>query len=291
MIRAFLTGAALGLGVWLLVRGLFPAPLDLRTRLARHAELQGRPGGPASRVDSLLGRPAVWLLRSLRAELLPQIEADLAVTESNLTAFALEKLKVGTALAVLVPISLYFGGVAHSPFTLLILALVGMVGGYVVPDLDLKQKAATRRKEFTEVLTGFVGLIAVSISGGGGVNTAMLDATSIGEGWCFDMIRRSLDESFLLGESPWTGFERLGRQLNLLPLVELAGALALAGNSGARVVDTLRARAESGRDKELADALSTAERKSESMGIPIGAMLLGWFLFLGYPAVAGLIGT
>lgn len=292
MIRAFLTGAALGLGTWLLLRGFFPARVDLRTRLARHADIGShRSGGTGTRVDSLLGRPAVWLLRSLRAEMLPQVEADLAVTERDLVAFALEKLKVGGALAVLFPISFYFVGVAHSPLTLLILAVVGFSIGYLVPDLDLKQKAATRRKEFSEVLTGFVGLIAVSISGGGGVNTAMLDATSIGEGWCFDMIRRALDESFLVGESPWTGFERLGKQLDLLPLVELAGALALAGNSGARVVETLRARAESGRDRELAEALSTAERKSESMGIPIGAMLLGWFLFLGYPAVAGLIGS
>ena len=182
-------------------------------------------------------------------------------------------------------------GIAHSGLALLILALVGFCIGYLVPDFDLKQKAATRRKEFNEVLTGFVGLIAVSISGGGGVNTAMLDATSIGEGWCFDMIRRSLDEAFLAGESPWTAFERLGERLALLPLVELAGALALAGNSGARVVETLRARAESGRDRELSEALANAERKSESMGIPIGAMLLGWFLFLGYPAIAGLIGS
>jgi tight adherence protein C len=290
MIRPFLTGAALGLGLWLMVRGWFPAPVDLRTKLARYADIQTRPRG-AARIDSIIGRPAVWLLRSVRAETLEQIEADLAVTDGELTAYAVEKLKVGAALMVLFPIVGYFVGFAHSLLAAVIIGVAAFATGYLIPDIDLKQKAAVRRQEFSEVLTGFVGLIAVSISGGGGVNTAMLDATSIGEGWCFDTIRRSIDEAFLAGESPWTAFERLGRRIGVISLVELASALALAGNSGARVVETLRARAEAGRDRELSDAMSKAERKSESMSIPIAAMLLGWFGFLGYPAVANLIGS
>lgn len=145
--------------------------------------------------------------------------------------------------------------------------------------------------EFVEALNAFVSLVAVSIAGGGGVNTAMKDTTSLGGGWPFEMIHRTLDEAALFGESPWSALDRLGRDLDVEELIELAGALSLAGVSGARVADTLRSRAESGRQKALAEAKAKAEAKSESMNLPVAAMLLGWVLFMGFPAVAALLGA
>lgn len=290
MIRALLTGGGFGLGVWLILRGWFPAPVGLKTRIARYNSAAPTIGATDTVVRSVLGRPALWLLRTTRGDLMPDVEADVAITGGDLQGFAIDKVKTAIGGMVLLPMILLAGRVIHSPVIMLALAVTGFGIGYLMPDLELKKKAAARREEFSEVLTGFISLVAVSISGGGGVNSAMIDTTSIGDGWCFEALRQSLDESLLLGETPWQGFERLGRRLRVVPLIELASALDLAGQSGARVVETLRARAESARERELSESLASAQKKSESMSIPIAAMLLGWFGFLGYPAVANLLG-
>lgn len=289
--RAFLVGAVLGLGLWLLVRGLFPTPVDLAQRLARYAEERDEAPSSQTVISSAWGRLAIWLLRSLRGELITDVEADVDVVGGTLQGHATDKLNAGAGGGVLFPVIALLFGFATSAPVLLILSVFGAIIFYLAPDIELRGKAATRRAEFDEALTGFVSLVAVSISGGGGVNSAMSDATDIGRSWCFILIGRSLEESALVGESPWAGLNRMGRRLNLVSLIEFAGALSLAGTSGARVAETLQVRAESSRKRELAEVRAEAEKNSESMGVPIAAMLLGWFGFMGYPAVINLLGS
>ena len=77
----------------------------------------------------------------------------------------------------------------------------------------------------------------------------------------------------------------------MIPLIELASALTLAGTSGARVTETLVARAHSNREKELAEVRSEAEEKSSKLGLPVGLIMVTWVFFIGYPAVKGLVGA
>ena len=292
MIRAFVVGAVLGLGVWAVLRGLFPDPVPLRNRIQTRLD-SGLDGDrrPTVEATTATGRIAMWLLRHTRGEMLPETEADVAITGGTLEAYALDKLKAGAAGVVIVPVCVLLMGIAESVPVLILLSVLGAVVFYFVPDLELKKKAAQRRDEFDRTLNDFVSLVAVSITGGGGVNSAMLETTRIGDGWVFEALGRSLQDSLLVGEPPWNGFEQLGRRLNVPGLTELASALSLAGNSGARVTDTLRARAQSGRDRDLSEARAEAEKRSESMGLPLAALLVGWIGFLGYPAVVNLIGS
>ncbi len=289
MTSAFLLGACLAAGAWLLVRGLFPAPATLADQLGEFADAQPVEE-PQTALRSAWGRIASHVLTTVRGDDVASLHADLAVTGRQLDAFAVDKLNAGLGGAVLVPVSLFVAGTARSGFALTLAAAGGFIGLYLLPDLELKSKAAACRDEFSEALTAFVSLVAVIASGGGGVNTAMSEATQIGDGWCFDSLRRAIQESTLHGESPWSGFDQLGRRLNVVALIELAGALSLAGTSGARVTETLTARAESGRQRELTDAMAAAEKKSESMNVPVAALMLGWAGFIGYPAIAGLLG-
>jgi tight adherence protein C len=289
MIQAFLIGGCVGAGAWLGLRGCFPAPATLAGRLTDFANTPHRSTG-RSAVMSFWGRIATRLLRTVRGEEIAAIEADVAVTGGDLESHALDKLKAALGGFVLLPVFGYIAGLTKSDFTIGLAAISGFIALYLLPDVELKRRAQVRRDEFTEVLTAFVSLVAVGITGGGGVNTAMSEATKIGNGWCFEALGRSIEESMLQGEPPWDGFDRLGQRFGLVPLVELAGALSLAGTSGARVTETLTARAESGRNRELTDALAAAEKKSESMNIPVAALMLGWAGFIGYPAIAGLLG-
>lgn len=290
MTQSFVIGGLLGLGLWLVARGLYPRPPSLADRLAAHSEL--RPSSASNTVlRTMWGRLAVWVLRTVKGGSMDNVSADLAVVDRDLEAHAVDKLNAGLGGAGLSAAILVLLGVARSPLAMAVIGTAGFVIFYLVPDVEFRRKAEDRRQEFSEALNAFVGLVAVSISGGGGVNSAMQDALSIGGGWSFDALRRSVENSLLHGESPWSGFDELGHRMDVVPLIELAGALSLSGDSGAKVTETLQSRAESGRQRELADAMTAAERKSESMNIPVATMLLGWVGFMGYPAVVNLLGT
>ncbi len=290
MISVFATGATLGLGLWLLLLGLRPPPRPLGDRLADFHEGRVPVTDAPSLLRSTWTRLALWLFRAVRSDAIEETTADTEVAGTTLDVHVTDKLNAGLGGAVLSVVLGWLIGVAGGPVGVVVVALIGFVVCYFLPDAELRSKAAARREEFDQALTGFVSLVAVSMAGGGGTNTAMADAAAIGHGWSFDLLRRCLDEAALVGEPPWAAMERVGRRLHLTHLVELSGALGLAGASGARITESLQARAEADRSREISETSARAEAKSESMNVPIAALLLGWFGFMGYPAVANLIG-
>ena len=64
--------------------------------------------------------------------------------------------------------------------------------------------------------------------------------------------------------------------------------MSLAGTEGARIKSTLAAKAASIRRHELADAEADANTISERLFIPGVLLLIGFLIFIGYPAVARL---
>jgi len=88
-----------------------------------------------------------------------------------------------------------------------------------------------------------------------------------------------------MGEPPWAGLDRLGSELQINELRELAASVALAGDEGARVRGSIAAKARSIRIRGLADAESVAQAASERMSLPIVLLMVGFVIFLGYPAV------
>jgi len=287
---AALAGGLFAAGLLVLLQGVFPKENDLKTRLADFNAydddillINNEP--------SLLEELAVTLLETVKGDDMDQVRSNLMVVDKPLVGFAMEKLKSAASAAMLVGFLAALSGKAGGGAGLIIVALVGAVIGYQLPDPELKKKAEARRVEFSRALTAFITLLGSSISGGGGITTAMTDAAGMGEGWVFTKIRNALDEAHLSGTSPWVALDKLGRQLRVASLIELAGSLTLAGNSGARITETLHARAESSREKELSEIRSEAEAKSSSLGMPVGLMLVGWAIFIAYPAVLSLMGV
>ncbi len=76
----------------------------------------------------------------------------------------------------------------------------------------------------------------------------------------------------------------------MVELIELSSTLELAGTEGARVRQSLQARAVSFRRHEQADAESTANSATERMFLPGALLLVGFLLFIGYPAFSRVIG-
>lgn len=291
MISVFGAGAGFGLGLWLLVLGLRPPRRSLSDRLADFHEGRATATDAPSLLRNSWTRLALWLFGAVRSEGVEEVVADSEVAGTSLDVHVTDKLNAGLGGATLSIVLGWLVGVVGGPVGLVVVAVIGFVVCYFLPDLELRSKARTRREEFDQALTGFVSLVAVSMAGGGGINTAMADAAAIGHGWTFELLRRCLDEAALVGEPPWAAMERAGRRLGLNHLVELSGSVGLAGASGARITESLQARAEADRSREIAETSARAEARSESMNLPIAALLLGWFGFMGFPAVANLVGA
>lgn len=286
MTRAVVCGLLLAVGAWCLLRGLFPPRASLAHSLADVPAAELAPSSTTQLRDRW-ARLALRVLRLSRADPV-SLRQDLAVTGTTLAEHATDRLTAGalgavTSGAILVIIR------QADPLLLAGAVVVGFLAFSREPESRLRRRASRCRREFTDAVTAYISLVSVSISGGGGVMGAMSAAASYGSGWPLKQIRFTLDRAARKSLPPWRELERLGSELGIPSLVELGGAMSLAGESGTQVSDSLGARAHSARARELSERLADEERKSETLGIPVVFMLLGWMGFLGYPAIANLL--
>jgi Flp pilus assembly protein TadB len=168
-------------------------------------------------------------------------------------------------------------------------ALAGGVAGFAVPDVVLRKEAAERRGEFRQALSAFLDLTVIVLAGGGGVQTALDRAATAGDGWAFQRIRGTLDAARATRTTPWAALADLGAELGVEELEALAASVALAGTEGARVRESLVAKAASMRAHELAAAEARASAATEAMSVPVALLALGFIAFLAFPAVMAVL--
>jgi Flp pilus assembly protein TadB len=195
-----------------------------------------------------------------------------------LALFGLLLVPAATALAAL-------GGL-HVPLVVPLWgSLVFAIVGFYVPDLGIHTEAQARRRDFRHALAAFLDLVVIALAGGGGVETALTDASSVGNGWAFGQLRHALDTARLARQPPWQALGRLGTDLGVPELSELASSVSLAGTEGAKVRASLGAKAASLRTHELAEAESAAQAATERMSLPVVVLFAGFLAFIGYPAI------
>jgi tight adherence protein C len=292
LIAGLAAGAAVALGSMLLAAGLFARPEPLGAALARLAG-NGPPcpepaGGlrarSAGRLGSLLDRPGLASA---------DLERDLQVAGKTREQHLIDKLTAAVAGLALPPalgVIVALGGVPV-PVGFAVLATVGLAAaGFVLPDVLLRRLAAERRRAFRYALSSYLDLVNVILAAGAGVETALSDAADAGHGWAFAQLRSALARARLAGESPWRTFGRLGEELDLPELRETASGLALAGTHGARVRASLQARAQAMRSRDLADMEGHAEAATERMSVPSVVLVVGFIVFVGYPAAYEILG-
>ena len=291
MSAVLLLGASFGAGVLLVLSGLRPAPPPLQRALAelhrrRDPHLLPSPPDSARITTRLLGHS--WAKTALGHRLVERMSADLRVTGrtgpehlASCAAVALTGLLWAPCTAAVMALGGVDVGLAFPLWGSLAFAPVG----FAYPSLALRAQAAERRRTFRHAFSAFLDVVSISLAGGRGVESALYDGASAGKGWAFEELRRALRESRLAGETPWSGLDRLGRELGIPELSELAASAALAGSEGARVRTSLGAKARAIRLRALADAEAAAQSASERMSLPIVLLMVGFIAFLVYPAV------
>ncbi|MHB8341551.1 MAG: type II secretion system F family protein [Mycobacteriales bacterium] len=293
MILALACGAGVGAGLWLTARGLLPTRPSLASSLAALRQLPGpapiavivEPTGVTGRIS----RPvADSLARQLPGLIFPALRRDLTVLARSPARHLAEKITLALVGLLLVPAAaavLALGGISV-PLALPVWAAFGCaIGGFFIPDLGVHAEATARRRDFRYALGSFLDLVVIGLAGGGGVETALSDAASIGGGWAFEHLRRALATAQLTRETPWTTLAQLGRELGVADLTELAASVGLAGAEGAKVRASLAAKAASLRAHQLAEADGAAQAATERMSLPVVLLFAAFLIFIGFPAI------
>lgn len=295
MISTLMWGAGLGVGIWALVVYLFPprpsllALVDrLHTTPAPAPILETDPDGWALRV----GKPFIKPLAALG---LPnrRLGNDLAVTGKSVEHHLAEKATLavtGLLLPFLVQLLLVVAGIGPGWGMPAVASVILALGGFLLPDLAVRHEAERRRSQFRHALSAYLNLIRVLLAGGAGVDGALSDAVGIGRGWAFQQLRRALVTAKLTRTTPWHTLGRLGAELDVRQLSELAASVSLAGTEGARVRASLAAKAAALRTRELNDAEAEAQSATERMSLPVVLLFGGFLVFIGFPALANVLG-
>jgi Flp pilus assembly protein TadB len=276
-----LIGAAAGLGIFVAVSELIPADPRMAAAIDRLRE----PGRPPAR------SPLTHSLGRRLAETLPWLpvpSADLALLGQDRTAWLASKVTcglIGLATPPLVTILLALGG-HHLTWSVPVVA--GLACGlalFFAPDLVTRSNAAQRRYDFRHALTSYLDLVSLERGAGAGPTEALEAAAQIGEGWAFQRIAAALDGARRVGSAPWTALATLATETGIPELADLADIAAVAGQEGARILDTLAARAASMRAQAMSADRAKAGARGTTMVVPIALLAVGLLTLLIFPTI------
>jgi Flp pilus assembly protein TadB len=276
------SGVLGGLGVFLVVREIVPAGPRLDAALARMDETRPRGAGAGSE-SGRLARRVTGLLSWL-----PVPDDDLALLGRSREGWIVSKVScglLGLALPAALAGLLALGG-ARLPWSVpavVSLALGGLA--FMAPDLVTRVNAAEKRNDFRHALTSYLDLVSLERGAGAAPTEALEAAAEIGGGWAFRRIAAALDAARRAGRAPWSALADLAAETGISELADLADIAEVAGQEGARILETLAARAASMRAEALAADRARAGSRSTTMVIPIALLGAGFLLLLIFPTV------
>jgi Flp pilus assembly protein TadB len=284
---ALFLGATLGFGLCCCALALRPARPSLAEALARLG-----PTGVSVSPDGRARATTLALLTRLGSSSV-DLQGDLRVVGRRDEALAAERLGIGllgglfavvstTAVdlaGVPVPLGLRLGGL-----------LVLSVAGSFVPLATLKAAAAERRRQLRHSVAAYLDLAAVALSAGAGAEEALLEAAGMADAAGFPELRDALWRAERSGETPWDALARLGVDLGLHELCDLATTVRLVGTEGARARATLLARSHTLRRALLADSEGRAQRRAETSRVPLALQFVAFLVLIVYPPLVHLLG-
>lgn len=134
------------------------------------------------------------------------------------------------------------------------------------------------------VIGAYLDLVAMNLAGGRGLPEALMAAAEVGDGWALRRVRSCLADARITGTSQWQALGQLGEELGVDELRDLAASLGLVADDGAKVRESLASRAETMRQRELAEIEGGAGEKSQSMLVAQLLLCAAFLVFLVFPA-------
>jgi hypothetical protein len=280
-------GLLAGLGCWLVISELIPTGPSLRAAIDRLDSTGGRADDQAPfrvRLGRHLAAAVPWL---------PVPATDLRILGQDPAAWLASKVSYGALGLALVP-SLSalaaLGGYAPPPAIPVGGTLAVGAAMFFLPDLVTRVNAKQKRADFRHALTSYLDLVALERGAGAAPSEALEAAAEVGGGWAFERIAAALDQARKASRPPWDGLARLAAEIGISELGDLAEIAGVAGQEGARILQTLSARAESMRVQALAATKAQAGARSTTMVLPIALLAGGFLVLLIFPDFYRLFG-
>lgn len=281
---ALLPGAFIGLGTALLVLQLAPRVMLADDALTRLGDLSTAPTAATStRAD----RTGMWVSR--RMPNIPGFAApmkELDLLEIPVSAFYVRKLQLaalGFIVPLIIPVVFQLALGFFFPLPLLLSPVLALIM-WLSPDATVRTKARQARREFTRFVTVYLELVAVTLLGTTTPDSALSKAASLSDSWAFRRIRREYQIADLTRVSKWDALDRLGEQLDVPALTDMARMMRL-GEARVGLRDQLRAACDKLRAKVAADDFDAAERATKAMTAPVVATLIPILALVIAPAL------
>ncbi|MFE0457739.1 type II secretion system F family protein [Kitasatospora sp. NPDC058965] len=297
MIATMAVGGAFGLGLFLLVRALLPSRVSPAQAVARIDALRaGGAPAPAAAItaagaqERFVGRigPKVAAFYAKQGWTLHSQRTNLALLDKPVDVFLAQKVlfaAAGLLVGPLISLVLWETGFANSALTPVWLTLVAIVGCFFLPDAELATEATKVRAQYQRAVSVYMTLVHLNLAGGAGLPEAMKAAAESSNSAPMVRIRHALVEARLQGIPQWQAPGRLGEAIGLPDLVDLTSTLSLVAEDGAKIRQSLKARAETLRRRDIARMESTAGNNGQSMLVAQMPLVAGFLVFLGYPAM------
>lgn len=241
-------------------------------------------------------RPAMEKAGAVLAPLFSALGFDMDETSAKLrtvgdpgglTLFLGQKIAAGVTGFVFLPLA---ASISLAPTTPLWVWMLAGIVGFLIPDAMLRARSAEHRRRLREQLAQFTDLVALGVSGGLGLESAIEEALGAGENEFSSALRRYLRDSRLSNERPSAAVSRLGEEMRLSEAQTLASALSAAEAQGISLSRVLKAQARSIRERRRVELIEAGERAHTRMAIPIGLLIFPAFLLvILYPAAVQLL--
>lgn len=283
-------GAVVGLGAFLIIREMFPAPPALTAALHRAAAYRQQNTADLG-TTGLRVRLGRWMAAHIAGTgidvRIPR--KDLALLRRSPEGYLVQKLTMAlfglTAPAIMWTLLMPPVPWLVSTATTAGYALIMFFG----PDIAIRSQAREAREEFITALIVYLDLIKIARASGAGPGEALETPARVCRGWAFSLIGATLDPVSRGTRDPWDELTRLADHIGVRELADTAAIARRAGTQGAKILDSLTAKAASLREQQLARALARAKSRTETMTVPVALSVLGYLILLGYPAYARII--
>lgn len=166
--------------------------------------------------------------------------------------------------------------------------LIGLPAGYLLADRQLLDQAEKHRRTFASAFVAYLDLVKVLLAGGSHTDGALYQAAQVGRGRTFGDIRGALDWSRVHGRPLSDGLARLGEELGMAEITEVAATISLAETEGSSPSEALARKAAASADRALTEAQASANALTEKMSMPTVIIAFAFVVFIAYPALSSL---
>lgn len=260
---ALLVGCVLAAGLVAVVKSRVPVMPRLDDSLD---VLDGRVTAGYEEAVGVPARVGTWAEHRLRIRTSEDLRRRLRLRNLTPSEFVFRKV-VAAGCGLLAPLLVAATVFVITGTVLALAAPVALILGvalFFVPDLALRGEADSVASDATESLLTFFDLVTLERLANQSAAHALSNAAAVSDVPVFRWIHGALDRSRLEQRAPYQELRRLGGELGLPSLVDLAEVMRL-DDTGASLSGTLRARVKELRDAHLTEAKVAASAVSERM--------------------------